>query len=278
MIVTLETLFPRLSDDGLYFIEDICASRFEGFHRGEKPFSDFLDYVSSIAEQLTFFADFRSGIYHSIRDTRELSKAGVEPPPRTLWNERLAAVHLFHNLCVLTKGARDFPYDPSRTVEGVGSDPYIPAREGQRFRLAMIEAEMDRVRSELSATRDALAKWAAEACRLSTELAAAVETLTDRGAEAVRILTEHSGPNEAPTKREAGPVLNRRQLRNIRTSSSSLAHRHVKVDTAPCGFGTRIAKLSLIALSLVLKPVRKGLRKMRICFRRFGNRLNESDH
>jgi hypothetical protein len=107
-ITCLEHLMPRLAEGGLYFIEDIACSRFPKWNRGTLPFHDLLDYVSSVALQATFFDSDPINDYHTIRYLGGTGNT-LSLPVASVWNRTLYGVHLFHNIVVIEKRARELP-------------------------------------------------------------------------------------------------------------------------------------------------------------------------
>ncbi len=108
-VVALESLFPRLNERGLYFVEDISVSRFDSRGVRTLPFRDFLDYACTLSELATFFAGCDSEIYHTIADIRFLSSRNQRIPKAEFWNLNLFALHIFHDMCVFERRARALP-------------------------------------------------------------------------------------------------------------------------------------------------------------------------
>ena len=105
-IASFEALFPHLEEGGLYFVEDVCCSRFKDGNRGTVPFVDFLDYAWSITQQTTFFPNDDLESYHTIKDIRYLDDDKKPRLTFSPWNEQLEAVYFFHDLCVFEKKTR----------------------------------------------------------------------------------------------------------------------------------------------------------------------------
>lgn len=109
-IIGIIALFPYLAENGLYFIEDICASRFAEFKPTESNFFDFLDFAAFLSEQTTFFDKKNVTKYHSITDIRGFSDQN-KVSDLNYFNENLFSVQIYHNLCLLIKQKRIFPYN-----------------------------------------------------------------------------------------------------------------------------------------------------------------------
>jgi GT2 family glycosyltransferase/glycosyltransferase involved in cell wall biosynthesis/SAM-dependent methyltransferase len=111
-LAAFENLFPLLSEGGLYFMEDIVCGRFAPWNEHDRGFSDFYDFAAWLTQQLTYFPNDNFESYHSITDPRLLGDAAVRAL-RSPWNEWVHQVSMYHNMCVISKARRFFPYDPA---------------------------------------------------------------------------------------------------------------------------------------------------------------------
>jgi SAM-dependent methyltransferase len=125
-LAALETLFPLLSEGGLYFVEDISVSRFDIKGVSRRPFFDFLDYAAWLAEQTTFWDGINSERYHTIRNLNSLTAVELDRIAPNYWNGWLHAVHQFYNMCVLEKRRQELP------VAEVVLKPSVLSRSGGR--------------------------------------------------------------------------------------------------------------------------------------------------
>ncbi len=162
-LAILQTLFPYLRDGGYYFIEDTTCARF--WRPGTSPFKDFFDFASHLAEQTTYFPDSPDAPYHSITDIREVAPDATWPV-RSVWNNWLYSIAIFHNICVLEKRQRIFPHDPpggsAPACEVSAADIQLAGRRAaEAARLAALEHSLRDAETRLAAAqaRAATAEW-----------------------------------------------------------------------------------------------------------------------
>jgi GT2 family glycosyltransferase/glycosyltransferase involved in cell wall biosynthesis len=131
-LAAFANLFPVMTEGGLYFVEDICAGRFRPWNGGESSFSDFHEFAAWLSGQLTFFPNDRFDTYHSITDPRQLN---VKEPAqiRSAWTDCIHEVSSFHNLCVISKARRIFPYEISTPSANPSVAHPLPELDARNF-------------------------------------------------------------------------------------------------------------------------------------------------
>ena len=134
-IASFEALFPHLEEGGLYFVEDVCCSRFKDGNRGTVPFVDFLDYAWSITQQTTFFPNDDLESYHTIKDIRYLDDDKRPRLTFSPWNEQLEAVYFFHDLCVFEKKTR------AGLAEGIERTQTVRPLAGLAYKVNQLRAQ-----------------------------------------------------------------------------------------------------------------------------------------
>jgi demethylmacrocin O-methyltransferase len=99
VIMSFSTLFPALSDGGLYVIEDLQTSYWPGWNGNRSDPND-------PATTLGFLKVLLDGLHHQDQLTRTSTlPSAIE--------RNVRAVHLYHNLAFIEKGINEEPTAPS---------------------------------------------------------------------------------------------------------------------------------------------------------------------
>ena len=92
VIISFETLFPFLSENGLYVVEDTQHSYWPGFGGSSESFEDprtMMGYFKRLADAINF---------------EEIFKPGYTP---SYYDRHVVAIHFFHNMIFVQKGLND---------------------------------------------------------------------------------------------------------------------------------------------------------------------------
>jgi hypothetical protein len=156
-IVTAETLFPLLADDGVLIVEDTHTSYWPSFGGDLRAPGSFLTWARERVDDL-----------HS-QHHRELDRSSV-------WARELGGVHFYDSVVVLDREPRFRAFD-----EVAGGASYILADQFSERIAVESSAERERVREELEAVREQNARLAAQVAAVGA--GASVDTLVaDRDA------------------------------------------------------------------------------------------------
>ena len=156
-IASVETLFPELSDGGVYVVEDCHTSYWAEYADPDEP-TTFLDWVRDRIDDLNAY--HRSG------------ELGLLSP----WATSLDGVHLYDSIVVLDKSARFAPFGEITGASEYlyfGRDPLLATNEMRAARDQSIDA-----RAAMAADLDQLRAQQAEAVNDLTALRPALEAMT----------------------------------------------------------------------------------------------------
>ncbi|GEL97651.1 class I SAM-dependent methyltransferase [Cellulomonas terrae] len=143
-IVTAETLFPLIAEDGLLIVEDTHTSYWPAFGGG-------LDEPGSFVAWARARTDDLNSQHH-----RDLDRSSV-------WARQLGGVHFYDSVVVFDREPRFRAFD-----EVAGGSSYILADQvSERFAVES-SAERERVREELAAVREQRARLTAQLARVES--------------------------------------------------------------------------------------------------------------
>ena len=171
-IRSIETLFPRLADGGVYIVEDTHTSYWREYSDPADPGSTFIAWTKDRIDDL-----------HAYHHSTELD---LEQP----WQTDLAAIHAYDSLIVFDKARRDAPFS-----EVSGTSDYINVdREASAANIELLatrQAALDRLQLEAESQVDELTTRANEAAQASDdELRILRAELMAAGQQTARMRTE----------------------------------------------------------------------------------------
>lgn len=143
-IVTTETLFPLIAEDGVLIVEDTHTSYWPGYGGGLREPASFLSWARDRVDDL-------NSQHH-----RDLDRSSV-------WARQLGGIHFYDSVVVFDREPRFRAFD-----EVAGGSSYILADQVSERIAVESSAERERVREELAAARDQTARLSAELARIES--------------------------------------------------------------------------------------------------------------
>ncbi|KQS99767.1 class I SAM-dependent methyltransferase [Cellulomonas sp. Leaf395] len=144
-IVTAETLFPLLADDGLLIVEDTHTSYWPAFGGGLHEPTSFLAWARARVDDL-------NSQHH-----QDLDRSSV-------WSRQLGGVHFYDSVVVFDREPRFRAFD-----EVAGGSSYILADQVSERIAVESAAERERVREELASVREQSARLTAQLARVDAD-------------------------------------------------------------------------------------------------------------